>query len=102
MSERLFFGAVSQKPEVTDAHEAIGPDMEQEAAGKLLGIQSHRLFLIGVFSISVAHGHFSVLDFNQEEKVRVPFNPSLGRSDGGIKRVGLKRGAAPTLRLCGL
>jgi hypothetical protein len=25
-----------------------------------------------------------------------------GRSEGGIKRVGLNRGAAPTLRLCGL
>ena len=32
MSESLFFGAVSQETEVTDAHEAVGQDVEQEEA----------------------------------------------------------------------
>jgi hypothetical protein len=38
----VFFGAVGQQAEVTDAHEAIGQDMEQKAADKLLGIERHR------------------------------------------------------------
>lgn len=62
MSQCLFFRAVSQEAEVTEAHEAIGQDMKQEAADKLLGIQSHRLFSIPVFSISVAQGDLLVLD----------------------------------------
>ena len=38
LSEGLFLGAVSQEAEVTDAHETIGQDVEQEAADKLLGL----------------------------------------------------------------
>ena len=38
----MFFGSVGEKAEVTDAHEAIGQDMEQKAADKLLGIERHR------------------------------------------------------------
>ena len=59
----MFFGAVGEKAEVTDAHEALREDMEQETANKLLGIQSHRFFSILVSSISVAQSHFAVFDF---------------------------------------
>jgi len=38
LSEHLFFTAISQKTEVTDAHEAIGEYVEQEAPDKFLGI----------------------------------------------------------------
>ena len=62
MRQRLFFRAVSQKAKVTDAHETIGQDVEQEAADKLLGLQSHGLFSIPVSSISIAQGDFSVFD----------------------------------------
>ena len=44
LSEGLFFGSVGQKAEVTDAHEAIGQDVEQEAADKLFGLEGQRSF----------------------------------------------------------
>ncbi len=59
----MFLDAVGQEAEVTDAHEAIGEDVEQKAANKLLGIQGHRFFSIPVWSISVAQGHFAVVNF---------------------------------------
>src|SRR5688572_2587049 len=49
----MFLGAVSQKTEMTDAHEAIRQDMEQKPADKLLGIQSHRFQPIFVFAVPV-------------------------------------------------
>ena len=38
----MFFGAVGEKAEVTDAHETIGQDVEQEAADEFFGIESLR------------------------------------------------------------
>ena len=39
-----------------------GKHVEQEAADELLGLQSHDLFAIAVFAISIAQGDFAVLD----------------------------------------
>jgi len=47
---------------VTNTHEAVGQDVEQEAANKLVGLQLRRFFAIAVSSISIAQGDFSVLD----------------------------------------
>jgi hypothetical protein len=44
LSERLFFGAVSRKTEVTDAHEAISHDVKQEATEKPLSVKGDSLF----------------------------------------------------------
>ena len=41
MREVVFFGAVGQKAEVTDTHEAIGEDVEEEAADEFFGIEGH-------------------------------------------------------------
>jgi hypothetical protein len=38
LRESLLLGAVSEKAEVTDAHEAIGQDVEEEAADEHFGI----------------------------------------------------------------
>ena len=57
----MFFGAVGQKTEVTDAHEAIGQDMEQKAADKLLGIERHRFQSVFIFSVPVSEGDLAVL-----------------------------------------
>ena len=62
LSQRLFFGSVGEKAEVTDAHEAIGQDVEQEAADKFVGLQSYRLFSIPVFAISIVQSDFCVFD----------------------------------------
>ena len=58
----MFFRAVSQEAEVTDAHEAIGQDVEQEAADEFVGIKDDGLFSIPIFSISVTQGDLAVLD----------------------------------------
>ena len=50
----MFFRAVDQKAKVPDTHEAIGQDVEQETADKLLSVKGHSLFSIPIFSISVA------------------------------------------------
>jgi len=42
LRESVFFGAVGEKAEVTDAHETIGQDVEQEAADEFFGIESLR------------------------------------------------------------
>jgi len=59
----VLLGSVGEKAEVTDAHEAVGQHMEEEAADKLLGVKGQRLFSIPVFSVPVGEGNFSVLDF---------------------------------------
>ncbi len=38
----MFLGAVGEKAEMTDTHEAIGQNMEEESADELLGIERHR------------------------------------------------------------
>ncbi len=40
--------AVGQETEVTDAHEAVGHDMEQEAADELVGVEGYHLDAIAV------------------------------------------------------
>ena len=57
----MFLGAISEKAEVTDTHEAIGQDVEQEAADKFLGIEGEGLLPIPVFAISIAQGDQAVL-----------------------------------------
>ena len=58
----MFFGSVGQKAEVTDAHEAIRQDVEQKAADKLMGIQSHRFQTVFVFSVAVGEGDLAVFE----------------------------------------
>jgi hypothetical protein len=58
----VFFRAVGQKAEVTDAHEAIGKHVKQEAANKFMSLKDHRLFPIALFAISVAQQDFCVFD----------------------------------------
>jgi len=38
----VLLGAISEKAEVTDTHEVIGQDVEQDAADELFGIEGHR------------------------------------------------------------
>ena len=38
----MFFGSVGEKAEVADTHEAVGEDVEEEAADELFGIEGHR------------------------------------------------------------
>jgi len=38
----VFLGAVGEKAEVANTHEAIGQNMEEESADELLGIERHR------------------------------------------------------------
>ena len=59
----MLLGSVSEKAEVTDAHEVLEQDVEEETADELLGIESDRLFSVPVLSISIAQGDFSILDF---------------------------------------
>ena len=37
----MFFGAVGQKAEVTDTHEALRNPVKQEAADEFVGIEGH-------------------------------------------------------------
>ena len=62
LRQQVFFGAVGQEAKVTDAHEAIGQDVEQEAADEFVSIKEDGLFSISIFSISIAQGDFSVFD----------------------------------------
>ncbi len=63
MSQGLFLRAVGQKPEVTDAHEAIGKHVKHEAADKFLGFKGDCFFSIPIFSISIAQRDLAVFDF---------------------------------------
>ena len=62
LSQGLFFRAVGEKAEVTDAHEAIGQNVEEEAADEFLGMKGHGLFSIAISSISITQGDLAVLD----------------------------------------
>ena len=46
---------------MTDAHEAIGKDVEEEAADELLGVERLGFEPISVFSVPVAEGDLTVL-----------------------------------------
>jgi len=61
-SEGLLLGAVGQKAEVTNAHETVRQDVEQEAADKLLGIEGQGLFSVAVFAIAVAQSDLVLID----------------------------------------
>jgi hypothetical protein len=39
LRESVFFGAVGEKAEVADMHEAVGERVEEETADELLGIE---------------------------------------------------------------
>jgi len=58
----MLLGSVGQKAEVTDAHEAIGQDVKQEAADEFMGLKRDRLFFIPIFAISITQGDLTVLD----------------------------------------
>ena len=62
LSQGLFFRTVGEKAEVADAHKAVGQNVEQEAADKLLGVEGHRLFSVAVFSISIAQSNLAMID----------------------------------------
>lgn len=47
---------------MTDAHEAIGQYVEEEAADKFVGVEGDDLFSIPIFAISVAQGDLAVVD----------------------------------------
>ena len=38
----MLFGSIGEKAEVTDTHDAIRQDVEQEAAAEFFGIEGHR------------------------------------------------------------
>jgi len=86
----MLLGSVSQKTEMTDAHEAIGEHVKQEAADKFLGFKDHRLFPIAIFAISVAQQDFSVIDLQdavirESDTVRVAaevVENGAGRAEG--------------------
>ena len=62
LRESEFFGSVGEIPEVTDAHEASGEDMEEKASDKLLGVKGHRFQPVFVFSVPVAKSDLAVFD----------------------------------------
>ena len=72
MREGELLGSVGQKAEVTDAHEAIGEDVEEKAADEFLGIEGQRFQPIVIPSIPVAESDLAV--FNGEDTV-------IGQSD---------------------
>lgn len=49
----MFFGAVGEKAEMTDTHEALRDHVKQEAADELFGIEGHRFQPVFVSSIPV-------------------------------------------------
>ena len=54
--------SVGQEAEVTDAHETIGQDVQQEAANEFVGIERHGLFSISIFAIPVAESDLAIVD----------------------------------------
>ena len=62
MRESVFFGAVREKAEMTDTHEAIGEHVEEKTADELLGIEEHRFQPVFVSSIPVAKSDLAVFD----------------------------------------
>jgi hypothetical protein len=62
LSKRLFFGAIGQETEVTDAHETIRQDVEQKAFDKLVGVENRCLFPIAVLAIAIAQSDLAMID----------------------------------------
>ena len=62
LSKGLFFRAVGQKAEVTDAHEAIGQDVEQKAADEFFGIEGHRFQPVFISAVAVAKTDLAIFD----------------------------------------
>ena len=62
MRESMFLGAVGEKAEVADTHEAIGQDVKQEAADEFFGIEGHRFQPVFVSSIPVAKSDLAGFD----------------------------------------
>ena len=65
-------GAIGEQPEVADAHEAIGDDVEQKAADELRGLQRHDLDAIAVGV---------VLPAEVDDAVGVADEPVVGEGD---------------------
>ena len=61
MREGVLFGAVGQKAEVADTHEAVGEHVEEKTADEFVSIKRQSLFSIPVFSVPVAEGDQAVL-----------------------------------------
>ncbi len=79
---------------MTDAHEAIGQDVEQEAADEFVGLKGDCLFSVAILSISITHGNFSVRDFN---------DAVIGESDAvGVTAEVIEDGLRRTERLFGV
>jgi len=57
--------SVGQKAEVSDAHEAWGKHVEQEAAQELLHRESHQALLVTVRGVSPAKGDSAALEGDQ-------------------------------------
>jgi len=55
-------GAVGEEAEVADAHEAVGDDMEQEAADELRRLQLHHLDAVAVGVVLPAEAHQAVVE----------------------------------------
>ena len=56
----MLLGSVGEKAEVTDAHEAVGQHMEEEATDELLGVERLGFQPIFVFSIPISEGDLTV------------------------------------------
>ena len=57
----MFFGAVGEKAEVADTHEAVGEHVEEKTADEFVGVKGQSLFSIPVFAISITQGDQAVL-----------------------------------------
>jgi len=94
LSEGLFLRSVGQETEVTDAHEAVGQDVEQKATDEFVGVERDDLFLIPLFSIAIAQEDFSVFDLQ---------NPLIGeRHAEGVAAEVIEHGLWGTERLFGV
>jgi len=58
----VFFGAVGEKAEVADTHEAVGEHVEEKTADEFVGVKRQSLFSIPIFSIPVAKSDLAVFE----------------------------------------
>ena len=67
LRESELLDSIGKKAEVTDAHEAIGQYVKQEAADEFVGIEGHRLQPVFIASVPVTKSDLSV--FHVEDAV---------------------------------
>ena len=58
---------VGEESAVSDTHEALGDDVQQEAADELLSRERHRLDLIDATTIAIGEGYLAIT--NREDPV---------------------------------